>query len=344
MQVLHADLRAGFGGKKAHHGGMQERRCVLPALLAVMEFWEISSMRAQETLTVWSRHAPGMRIGTQGLGALRQMLDDLDARAQERAAALADYEAAFYRGQAALRDLRKVALRLTRLLEGHLDEGTRLWAALEAAYGAVPRTEATILLRLRALLPVWAGLDAERAACFPPQTPVSLILGGRGLNVAALRALLAAYEDEKRAIQAQAAVLRGCREALRRQERAVDRLNKRWYRAAKASADEGTALAAALRGITTTAGGRVKVGAGGMPQRAGSALPITGSFPLKTDGVEAGDARGAEHAFAAEQALGVTPDAEATVLALGDVGVTVRGLLGADFGVAGLPEGEEESR
>ena len=217
-----------------------------------MEFWEITSKRAQQTLAVWSRHAPGMRIGKQGPVELRQMIAGFRPQVQARAAANSAYWEAFYQGQAALRELKQLALKLTRLLQGHLDEGAPLMPSLHAACRVAPRTEATILQRLRALLPVWAGLNATRAAFSPPEPPVPVIRQGRGLDVAAVHGLLAAYARQAEVIQEKAALLRQARAALRIHDRAADRLNKRWYRSAKASAREGSALADALHGMTTT--------------------------------------------------------------------------------------------
>lgn len=213
-----------------------------------MEFWEITSQRAQQTLAVWCRHAPGLCIGTQGVTELRGMIAEMGPRVQARVAAEADYWEAFYHGQAALRDLKTLGKRVALLLEGHLDEDTPLMRALHLVYQTAPRTEATILRRVRELLPLWERVNAALG-------PITLMLRGRVLDVAAVRELLEDYMLTVQTIQDKAAVLKQCRAALRRHERAADRLNKRWYQVVKAGADEGTALAAALRGITTTAGG-----------------------------------------------------------------------------------------
>jgi len=77
-----------------------------------------------------------------------------------------------------------------------------------------------------------------------------------------------------------------------------------------------------------------------VPLVAGHAA-TTWSFPHEADGVEAGDALGAERAFAAELGLGATPVAEGEVLGLGDVGVAVLCLVGAESGVAEFPEVRE---
>lgn len=161
-----------------------------------MEFWEITSKRAQQTLAVWSRHAAGMRIGTQGVTEMRQMIARFAPQVQARAAAHSAYWEAFYHGQAALRDLKQLALKLTRLLEGHLDADTPLMLSLQAVYRVAPRTEATILGRLRALLPIWEGLNAQRAAFSPPEPPIHLIRQGRGLDLAAVHGLLSAYAGQ----------------------------------------------------------------------------------------------------------------------------------------------------
>jgi hypothetical protein len=223
-----------------------------PAWTHAMEFWEITSKRAQQTLTVWSHHAPTMHIGAQGVAVLRELILGFEPLVQARAAARADYWEAFYQGQAALRELKDLGIRLALILHGHLDDDTPQMQALQAAYKTAPCTEATILRRMRELLPLWERVNAA-------QTPITCLLHGRVLDVTAVRGLLEAYERTVATIQDKSEVLKQCRAALRTHERAADRLNKRWYQVAKASADEGTALAEALRGITTTAGGRVKV-------------------------------------------------------------------------------------
>ncbi|WP_322280923.1 hypothetical protein [Prosthecobacter sp.] len=185
---------------------------------------------------------------TQGMTELRQMILGFEPRVQARVAAQADYWEVFYHGQAALRDLKQLGKRVALILHGHLDDDTPLMRSLHGVYETAPRTEATILRRVRELLPLWERVNAALG-------PVTLMLRGRVLDVAAVRELLEAHARAVQTIQDKAAVLKQCRAALRRHERMTDRLNKRWYQVAKAGADEGTALAEALRGITTTAGG-----------------------------------------------------------------------------------------
>ena len=165
-------------------------------------------------------------------------------QAQARAAARTEHETAFRAQQAALRDFKTLAKNLAKLLRGHLDDGTPLMQALRMACRTIPRTEATILHRVRMLLPLWERVNAE-------VQPVKATLQGRSLDPEAVRGLLAAHARAVQTTQDRLTVLQECRAALRAQNHAVDRLNKRWFKVAKATADPGSALERALRGITT---------------------------------------------------------------------------------------------
>lgn len=209
-----------------------------------MEFWQVTFQRAQQTLKVWQRLLPVLHIGTLRLQDLRQMMRELVKLAQARAAARAEHETAFRAQQAALRDLKTLAKNLAKLLRGHLDDGTPLMQALRVACRTIPRTEATILHRVRMLLPLWERVNVEVQL-------VKATLQGRSLDPEAVRGLLAAYARAVQTTQDRLTALQECRAALRAQNRAVDRLNKRWFKVAKATADPGSALETALRGITT---------------------------------------------------------------------------------------------
>ncbi|MBL9130998.1 MAG: hypothetical protein JNG86_07355, partial [Verrucomicrobiaceae bacterium] len=200
-----------------------------------MEFWQITSKRAQQTLAVWNRLMPAFCLKSLGTPDLWRMMGELESCVQARTEALSDYKRAFRAGQEALRDLKKIGKAVAKVLKGHLDDDMPLKQALRTVCRTIPRTEATILRRMRELLPLWERFDTNRAACLPPQPPLILWQKERVLDVEAARGLLSAYEGLVQTIQLKAVVLRERRAALHEHERAIHRLNKRWYQVAKAS-------------------------------------------------------------------------------------------------------------
>ncbi len=216
-----------------------------------MEYWEITKQRAQQTLPVWTQHTPTLTVNGQGTTILTTLIAGFEPLVQLRTAAQDEFDSAFRAGQDALLRMKVLGTRVPAIIEGHLDENANIIKDVDDLYSTNPRSESTILKRLRQLLPVWERANAAMAAMTPAQPPISRSVGGVVYTVALARTLLDSYTGVVNTISTKAEALDVRRAALRAHDRVVDRLNKRWYKIAKAQSDPGTDLYAALGGITT---------------------------------------------------------------------------------------------
>ncbi len=216
-----------------------------------MEPWEYTKKRAHETLAVWEGRAPGLKIGAQGVPEMAALIGRFEPLAQQRVEAQDDYDAAYRAGQDALLCMRVLGTKVPALIEGHLDEDEAIVRDLKAVYATSPRTEATILKRLRELLPIWVRADAAMAALSPAQPGITRSVAGKVYGVAEAEALLDGFTLVVKNASDMEKALNEVEAALRAHDAECDRLNKRFYKVAKATADEGSSLAEGLRGITT---------------------------------------------------------------------------------------------
>ncbi len=219
-----------------------------------MEYWEITKRRAQETLPVWTQLVPTLTIGSQGAAQLTALINGFEPLVQARTQAQDTFDAAYRSGQDALVHMKILGTKIPAIIEGHLDENTALMRDLDDVYATNPRTESTILKRLRDLLPVWARANAALAALSPPQPPITRPLGGVIYTTALATALLDGYTAVVKTMKDKEGLLNQSRAALRSHDRAADQLCKKWYKVVKATADPGSDLADALTGITTEPG------------------------------------------------------------------------------------------
>jgi hypothetical protein len=219
-----------------------------------MEYWEITKQRAQQTLPVWAQYTPALKVGTQGTAELSTLIAGFEPLVQLRIAAQDEADAAYRAGQDALLRMKALGTKIPALIEGHLDENAALMRDVDDLYATNPRTESSILKRLRELLPVWARANAALAALSPAQPAITRVVGGVAYSVALAQALLDGYTAIVNTISTADEALDVRRTALRAHDRAVDQLSKRWYKIAKAQSDPGSALHDALGGITTEPG------------------------------------------------------------------------------------------
>ena len=222
--------------------------------LTAMEYWEITKARSQETLPVWIQHLPALKIGVQGTAELTTLIDGFEPLVQARTAAQDVYDACFRAIQNALLRMKSLGTKVPALIEGQLDENAGIMKDVDDLYATNPRTEGTILKRLRELLPVWERANAALAALTPAQPPITRAIGGTVYTAAAAKALLDGYTNLVKDLKDTEEALDTARAALRAHDRAADQLNKRWYKVAKATADPGSDLMEALSGITTEPG------------------------------------------------------------------------------------------
>ena len=221
------------------------------AIHTTMEFWEVTKNRAQQTLPVWTQYAPSLTIGGKTPADLEALIDGFEPLVQARTLAQDGVDAAYYAIQDALQRMRVLGTRVPQIIEGQLDENALLMKDVDQLFKTSPRSEGTILKRLRMLLPVWARANTALAAMTPPQPAITRTVGGIVYTVAAATTLLDGYTALIKVYKNSEEELDITRQALIEHDRACDRLNKRWYKVAKATADPGQPLYDELEDITT---------------------------------------------------------------------------------------------
>jgi len=216
-----------------------------------MEYWEITKQRAQETLPVWTQYLPTFKVGGQDTTGLSAYIDGFEPLVQLRTLAQDNFDACFRAGQDALLRMKALGTRVPALIEAHLDENTGIMKDVDDLYATPPRAESGILKRLRMLLPVWVRANTALAALTPADPPITRTVGGVNYTAATAKTLLDGYTAVINDLQDKLELLDRKRAELRAHDRAADQLNKRWYKAAKASHDPGSDVYEALAGITT---------------------------------------------------------------------------------------------
>ena len=219
-----------------------------------MEYWEITKERAIQTLTVWEQHVPTLNIGVSTSATLETLIDGFEPLVTARVNAQDAYDAAFRAAQDALAAMRVLGTKIPQIIEGQLDENTAIMRDVKDLYANSPRTESTILKRLRELLPVWVRANTALAALTPSQPPIVRVVGGVAYTAVSAKALYDNYTDLIGARSDTAGLLDTARENLTAHDNTTDDLVKRWYKVVKATADPGTALANALDNIPVEEG------------------------------------------------------------------------------------------
>ena len=267
-----------------------------------MEFWEITKERTLITLTTWQHHLPALKIGTQDSEALAALFMGFEPLASACVRAQYAFDGAYREVQSALATMRVLGTKVPQLIEGQLDENRLMMIAVKALYKTSPRTEDSILKRLRELLPVWRRANTALAALTPPQPAITRKVGGVVYTEASARVLYDSYIVLIGSLSEAAALLAAAKEDLAAHDFATDELNKRWYKVAKALADTEDALAESLARIPTEPGTPAPTiieistieqgGAGGMEamveyEKGGGDHATTRNLRWKVEGVDA---------------------------------------------------------
>ena len=219
-----------------------------------MEYWEVTKARAQETLPVWQQHLPTQNIGGKSHTDLAAYIGQFEPAATARTVAQDAFDGAARIAASGLAVMKKLCVFIPQLIEAQLEEDELLIQDVDDLYGTPLKSEATILTRMRDLLPVWVRANAALAAKTPAQAPIVKEVAGVVYTVALAQTLFEGHTPRINVMKDKEVTLEKKRSDLRALDRAVDSLNKRWYKAAKALADTDPALTDALEGITTEGG------------------------------------------------------------------------------------------
>lgn len=219
-----------------------------------MQPWEITKQRAILSLTVWTQHAPTLKIGGLGTTEMSAWIAQFEAVVQDRAVKQDDADGAYRAQQATLQKIKLLGTKVPQLMEGHLNKNELLMKDLKEVYAVSPRTEGTILERGRMLYPLWVRANAALAAMTPPQEPIKRLVQGVEQTAAIFKALMDNYTTQVQTTSDKAGLLKTTKKNLAELDEKTDRLNKDWYKVMKASYDPGSAAYEALSTIPTEGG------------------------------------------------------------------------------------------
>ncbi len=219
-----------------------------------MEYWEDTKNRAQITLPIWETHLPTLKIGTLGSTDLETLIDGFEPLVQARTLAQDDFDEAEREVARSLLKMKILSLKVPAMIEAQLSENASIMDDVDDLHAVVPRSEPTILKRARMLYPVWVRANTALAALTPTQPAITRVIAGTAYTAALLKGLLDGFTDVVKDMRDKDSVLNVKRADLRTHDRAADQLIKRWYKAAKATAEPGSDLETALEAVPTEQG------------------------------------------------------------------------------------------
>ena len=155
-----------------------------------MQTWEITKERAILSLTVWTQHAPTLKIGILGTTDLSAFIDEFEPLVQGRAVKQDDVDAAYRAQQTTLAKLRALNTKVPAIMEGQLNDNELLMKDLKEVYQITQRSASSILDRARALYPVWLRANTALAALTPTQPPITRTVQGVVHTVVMFKALM----------------------------------------------------------------------------------------------------------------------------------------------------------
>jgi hypothetical protein len=211
------------------------------------EYWQDTLARAQVTTAVWTAHFSDLALGAVSLDDFTDKMDALPGLAAARDAALQVLDERRQTRDFAYLLLRGLVISVPKIIEGVVDETSGLLDDLDKAYAIPPWSPANVLARGYLLAPTWAAANTWQAAQTPPRS--ALVRGAT--TQANFVTQLQAFPQTERDVAAAEVALQGARGALRRAAAELDRLNKRFLKAATGLAEPGSAAADALATIPT---------------------------------------------------------------------------------------------
>lgn len=216
-----------------------------------MEYYQTCQNRAQQTIAVINLYLPGLTVGGINTAALSSLCLNLDTLAQTRDNVVAVSDTARNTENLAWQALRKLTLTLPRSIEGELDEDIpteqKLADLLDPVYAITPRTTELTLERARKLTAVLQQVNTYLSNLVPPRPAVT----AAGKGAVDLLTAINNMPVVEQALENTAAAALESRTDLRNASRAVDRINKRFFKKLLAEARENPDLAAALPQIET---------------------------------------------------------------------------------------------
>ena len=220
-----------------------------------MEFYQVTQIRASQTVAVIKQFDPGLVIGGVNIDNLIGQANALEGLAQQRDHVLADHDAAHNAEHQGFLTIQALVLALPKAAEAELDDNLETESALldllSPVYAIKPRTTEFALARGKKLVSALTRINAYLTSLDPPRP--SITSGGKGVEQ--LMAAMDVQPGLEQALEEWAADVATARSSLRIAANALDRLNKRFYAKLKAEARSNPTLESALAQIDTTSAG-----------------------------------------------------------------------------------------
>ena len=207
--------------------------------------------RSQTTVVVWNRHLASETVGSHGVESLEELVSQFPLLAQACTDAEFEYNHASRDVKDVLLRMKELGTKVPALIQALLEENEVMMRDVDLLFQTKAKLEAGILKRARELYPVWLRANAALAAQIPPQPEILRTVQGVPHSAAMLKGLIDGYADLIKALEDKSSLLEGAKKAQRDNDRAADRLNKRFYKMAKAISIPDSALYDALKDIPT---------------------------------------------------------------------------------------------
>ncbi len=197
------------------------------------QYWEITYERAIATQAVWAMK-PAFELNNLNKTQHSALTDSLPALAQTRDNKENDLTEALAAKHTVFHKLGNLAVRVPGLIDAILADEDELKEQLDAIYAIdADLSEAHILRRCRAIMPLWTDVNAARAAATPAKPALTVEYGTPpvAVGVGEFSSLVSAALTAQKTESDRSRDVTNAKSALRTADRKTDRGNKRWYQA-----------------------------------------------------------------------------------------------------------------
>ena len=214
------------------------------------ESWQTILARAQESIAVWTQHAPAFTVGELTLAAHQADAAMLEPAGQAVVTQEDAVDSARNARDTTMDFLKDLSIRAPRKMDGDFSAGDPFHADLKHIRAVEMTGLDTILTRGQRVLSLWEKLNTRNAAMVPPRPAFTV----GGVAVATFAASLASLPTKTQAVETVGSVLSDVRNDLLVLKERVHNNNIRWYAAWQGEWAEGSPELNALSQVDTNSG------------------------------------------------------------------------------------------
>lgn len=215
------------------------------------ESWQTILARAQQSIAIWTQHAPSFTVGELTLAGHQGDAALLEPAGQAVVTQEDAVDTARNARDTTMEFLKDLAIRAPRKMDGEFSARDPFHADLRHIRVVEMTGLDTILTRSQRVLSLWQKLNTRNAAMVPLRPP--FLVGG--VAVAAFAAALASLPNKTQVVENMGSVLGDVRSDLLILKERVRLNNIRWYAAWQGEFVEGSPERNALSQIDTGSGG-----------------------------------------------------------------------------------------